>query len=265
MLKSTFHIKEMDCPSEENLIRMKLEGVEHVKQLDFDLTNRELGVYHTIENEEIAKSLEALNLGSKLIRTDQVDDSEIQEESSQKKILWAVLIINFVFFLLEMTTGVVSESMGLVADSLDMLADSIVYGLSLFAVGGTVLMKKNISKVAGYFQIVLAGIGFVEVLRRFFGIESVPDFQTMIIISILALFANGLCLYILQRSRSKEAHMQASMIFTSNDIIINLGVVVAGLLVMWTGSNKPDLVIGSIVFVLVIKGAIRILALSKET
>lgn len=265
MLKSTFHIKEMDCPSEENLIRMKLEGVEHVKQLDFDLTNRELGVYHTIENEEIAKSLEALNLGSKLIRTDQVDDSEIQEESSQKKILWAVLIINFVFFLLEMTTGVVSESMGLVADSLDMLADSIVYGLSLFAVGGTVLMKKNISKVAGYFQIVLAGIGFVEVLRRFFGIESVPDFQTMIIVSILALFANGLCLYILQRSRSKEAHMQASMIFTSNDIIINLGVVVAGLLVMWTGSNKPDLVIGSIVFILVIKGAIRILALSKET
>lgn len=265
MLKSSFHIKEMDCPSEENLIRMKLEGVEHVKQLDFDLTNRELGVYHTIENEEIAKSLEALNLGSKLIRTDQVDDSEIQEEFSQKKILWAVLIINFVFFLLEMTTGVVSESMGLVADSLDMLADSIVYGLSLFAVGGTVLMKKNISKVAGYFQIVLAGIGFVEVLRRFFGIESVPDFQTMIIVSILALFANGLCLHILQRSRSKEAHMQASMIFTSNDIIINLGVVVAGLLVMWTGSNKPDLVIGSIVFILVIKGAIRILALSKET
>ena len=58
--------------------------------------------------------------------------------------------------------------------------------------------------------------------------------------------------------------MQASMIFTSNDVIINLGVVVAGLLVMWTGSNEPDLIIGIIVFLLVMKGAFRILALSKD-
>ena len=87
-----------------------------------------------------------MKLGSELIRTSQVDDSELREEASQKKILWTVLIINFVFFVLEMTTGVISKSMGLVADSLDMLADSIVYGLSLFAVGGTALRKKNISK-----------------------------------------------------------------------------------------------------------------------
>jgi len=74
----------------------------------------------------------------------------------------------------------------------------------------------------------------------------------MIVVSILALAANGLCLYLLQKSKSKEAHMQASMIFTSNDVIINLGVITAGLLVHWLNSNKPDLIIGTIVFVLVI-------------
>ena len=57
--------------------------------------------------------------------------------------------------------------------------------------------------------------------------------------------------------------MKASMIFTSNDVIINLGVIVAGILVYWLGSNKPDLVIGTIVFILVIQGAFRILKLSK--
>jgi Co/Zn/Cd efflux system component len=57
--------------------------------------------------------------------------------------------------------------------------------------------------------------------------------------------------------------MQASMIFTSNDVIINLGVITAGLLVNWLNSNKPDLIIGTIVFVLVIQGAIRILKLGK--
>lgn len=86
----------------------------------------------------------------------------------------------------------------------------------------------------------------------------------MIIVSILALIANGFCLYLLQKSKSKEeAHMRASMIFTSNDVIINLGVVTAGILVNWLNSNKPDLIIGTIVFVFVIQGALRILKVGK--
>lgn len=153
--------------------------------------------------------------------------------------------------------------MGLVADSLDMLADSLVYGISLFAVGATVARKKNIAKIAGYFQIALAVLGFVEVNRRFFGVEEMPDFGMMIIVSILALTANGFCLYLLHKSKSKEAHMQASAIFTSNDVIINLGVITAGILVYLFGSNKPDLLIGTIVFVVVIRGAMKILRLGK--
>ena len=154
--------------------------------------------------------------------------------------------------------------MGLVADSLDMLADSFVYGISLSAVGGTLIRKKRIAKLAGYFQITLAIIGFVEVLRRFFAAEKLPDFSTMIIISIFALIANGICLYLLQKSKSKEeAHMKASMIFTSNDVVINLGVITAGVLVNWMNSNKPDLIIGTIVFIFVIQGALRILKLGK--
>ena len=154
--------------------------------------------------------------------------------------------------------------MGLVADSLDMLADSFVYGISLLAVGKSLTRKKRIANLAGYFQIALAIIGFIEVLRRFFRVEQLPDFTTMIFVSILALIANGMCLYLLQKSKSKEeAHLKASMIFTSNDVIINLGVIAAGLLVNWLNSNKPDLIIGTIVFVIVIRGAIRILKLGK--
>jgi Co/Zn/Cd efflux system component len=57
--------------------------------------------------------------------------------------------------------------------------------------------------------------------------------------------------------------MQASMIFTSNDIIINAGVIVAGFLVLFTNSKYPDLIIGSLVFFIVFRGAFRILKLSK--
>jgi len=254
----------MDCPSEENLIRMKLDGISNITNLDFDIPNRKLTVFHSGKTDQIENFLIELNLGSKKISTVQTDQTEFKENTNQKKLLWSVLAINFAFFIIEITTGIISKSIGLVADSLDMLADSFVYGISLFAVGRTLIRKKKIAKIAGYFQITLAIIGFVEVLRRFLGDEKLPDFWTMIIVSIFALAANGICLYILQKSKSKdEAHMKASMIFTSNDVIINFGVIIAGLLVNWLNSNKPDLVIGIIVFALVIQGAFRILKLGK--
>ena len=264
MEKTTFEITKMDCPSEENLIRMKLDGISSIKNLDFDISNRRLTIFHSGQIDQIEKSILELNLGGQKLTTEKTDQTEFKENSNQKKLLWTVLVINFAFLVIEMTTGLISKSMGLVADSLDMLADSFVYGISLFAVGGTLIRKKRIAKIAGYFQIILAIIGFAEVLRRFFGAEKLPDFTTMIFVSILALIANGICLYLLQKSKSKEeAHMKASMIFTSNDVIINLGVITAGLLVNWLNSNKPDLIIGTIVFVLVIQGAVRILKLGK--
>ena len=150
-----------------------------------------------------------------------------------------------------------------VADSLDMLADSIVYGLSLFAVGGAIARKKNVARAAGYFQLALAVLGFAEVIRRFVGHGETPDFHLMIMISLFALIGNTICLYLLQKAKSEEAHMQASMIFTSMDVIVNIGVIVAGVIVYLTASMLPDLIVGTIVFVLIGRGSYRILQLAK--
>ncbi|WP_299453202.1 cation transporter [uncultured Microscilla sp.] len=261
MKKTTFKISKMDCPSEENLIRMKLEGLGAIKSLDFDIPQRILQVFHEGDSHEIAQALDKLNLGSQLVNTEDAGNVVFAKARNQRKLLWAVLLINFAFFLIELTTGFISKSMGLVADSLDMLADALVYALSLFAVGGSLIRKQRIAKVAGYFQLILAILGFSEVLRRFFGVATMPDFTLMIYVSVFALVGNAACLYLLQKSKSKEAHMQASMIFTSNDIIINLGVIVAGALVHWLKSGVPDLIIGALVFILVVQGALRILKL----
>ncbi len=264
MQKSLFHIPKMDCPSEEALIRMKLEGLSAIKSLVFDIENRKLTVFHSEENPEIEKRLKELNLGAEHEETIVAKQDEFKDNSSVlSKLLWTVLIINFVFFIIEITTGFISKSMGLVADSLDMLADSFVYGLSLWAVGSTVLRKKRVARLSGYFQLSLALLGIIEVTRRFIGSEAMPDYRIMIGVSILALIANAACLYILQKSKSNEAHMKASMIFTSNDVIINSGVILAGVLVLLTQSKYPDLIVGSIVFLIVSQGAFRILKLGK--
>ena len=83
--------------------------------------------------------------------------------------------------------------------------------------------------------------------------EKLPDFSIMIIILIFALIANGICFYILQKAKTKEeAFMKASLIFTSDDVIINLGVMSAGILINWLVTGKPNLIIGAIVLFLVI-------------
>ena len=254
----------MDCPSEERMIRMKLEGLTNIESLEFDLPGRKLEVCHTGSYNNLLAALDSLDLGTKVVSSEPTEAISIKgSQRQERQVLWEVLAINFFFFALEMLTGFIAGSMGLVADSLDMLADSIVYALSLFAVGGTVSRKKNIAGAAGYFQLALAVLGFAEVIRRFVGHGETPDFHLMIIISLLALAGNAICLYLLQKSKSQEAHMQASMIFTSNDVIVNLGVIVAGVIVYLTTSKLPDLTVGTIVFVLVGRGAYRILQLSK--
>lgn len=265
MFQSTFSIPQMDCPTEEQLIRLKLDGKNGIQRLDFSLENRKLKVYHAYPNQNvILQQLETLGMGATLTETAPYNlQLTLQTEHSERKILWWVLIINFAFFLIEVTTGLISGSMGLVADSLDMLADAFVYALALMAVGAAVIVKKRVARISGVFQFILAFLGFSEVVRRFIFLGSVPDFKTMVIISFLALIANVICLLILQKTKSSDAHIQASIIFTSNDVVINIGVIAAALLVWYFNSAIPDLVIGSIVFLIVIRGAIRILKLSR--
>lgn len=263
MQKTTFHVGKMDCPSEEQLIRMRLADLTTIKSLSFDIAHRRLTVVHYGDHAPIQQRLDSLQLDASFIESVSVNDADTATNHSEKKLLWQVLLINLFFFVVELATGFMADSMGLLADSLDMLADGIVYGLALYAVGGTVRRKKNIASLAGYFQFALAFAGLVEVIRRFIGTGEPPHYPTMMLISLLALMGNALCLYLLQKSKNKEAHMQASMIFTSNDVIANLGVILAGGLVYVTDSSYPDLIIGTIVFLLVGQGAFRILKLAR--
>jgi Co/Zn/Cd efflux system component len=80
-------------------------------------------------------------------------------------------------------------------------------------------------------------------------------------VSCVALIANVACLLLIARHRDGGVHMKASYIFSANDVLINVGVIVAGGLVAWTGSNYPDLFIGGLIGLVVLLGARRILAL----
>jgi len=75
------------------------------------------------------------------------------------------------------------------------------------------------------------------------------------------LAANISCLVLIYRRRNAGVHMQASYIFSANDVIANFGVIAAGLLVAWLGSPWPDWIIGTVIGLVVLVGALRILRL----
>jgi cation diffusion facilitator family transporter len=181
----------------------------------------------------------------------------------ERRTLWTILAINGAMFLVEAIAGWWGESTGLLADSLDMLADASVYGIALYAVGRSHRLQAGAATVAGGLQIAL-GLGvLVEVVRRSL-FASEPVSAAMMAVGALALVANVSCLVLIAKHREGGVHMRASWIFSTNDVIANLGVIIAGGLVMWSDSRLPDLIIGAIIATIVLRGGVRILREAKE-
>lgn len=181
-----------------------------------------------------------------------------QAEKLERTALTYLLLINGAMFLIELILGVVAQSTGLIADSLDMLADAAVYGISLYVVGKGVARQATAATVSGWLQIIL-GVGVLfDVLRRYF-LGSDPQSGLIMSVGLVALVANIACLMLISKHRDGGVHMRASWIFSTNDVIANVGVIVAGALVWLLSSRYPDLVVGTLIATVVVRGGVRIL------
>lgn len=281
MQRIIYRVDAMDCPCKERLIRMKLGDMSGIKAMHFDLQTRQVTIDHETETALITEALQSLRLGSHLQSSIEIEEivhpsqqegkacschcscGEETSNTQERKTLWWVLIINFVCFLLEGITGYIGGSMGLLADGMDMLADSFVYALALLAVGASIRHQKRVAGLAGGIQLLLALWGIYEVMLRFINFRGVPSMGLMVGISLIALVGNAASLLLLNRNQSQAAHIQASRIFTSTDVIVNIGVIISALLVAITHAPYPDLIVGTIIFLLVLRSSWRIFLLAR--
>jgi len=187
------------------------------------------------------------------------EESEFDEAAElERRTLWILLAINGAMFLVEAVAGWLADAAGLVADSLDMLADASVYGIVLYAVGRSRRLQANAAFASGVVQIALGAGVLLEVGRRLvYGSE--PVSALMMLVGGVALVANITCLVLVARHRDAGVHMRASYIFSANDVVANVGVIVSGALVLLLGSRLPDLVVGAVIAVVVVRGGIEIL------
>lgn len=176
----------------------------------------------------------------------------------QRRMLIAVLCINFGMFLIEGGAGLVSRSSALLADSLDMFGDAVVYGVTLYALdrGTGWLARSSILK-----GLVLCAFTISVVVEAAYKAIAnvVPEAYTVGGVGILALVANGCCLLLLLRHRRDDINMTSAWICSRNDMITNVSVILAAFSVAFTQSAWPDVLVGAGIATLLLISATGIL------
>ncbi len=191
-------------------------------------------------------------------------ESELEEALSlQRHVLRLLLAINAAMFLIELVSGWLGESTGLIADSFDMLADASVYTIALYAVGRSRSLQAMAASASGVFQIILGVFVLFEVGQRYL-YGSDPLSTVMIVVGGLAFAANLAALRLISGHREGGVHMRASWIFSLNDVLANIGVIISGVLVLLLKNRIPDLLIGTVISVVVIRGGFQILREARE-
>lgn len=176
----------------------------------------------------------------------------------ERRVLRNVLAINLGQSIAGIAVGLWAGSTALIAAALDNMGDASVYAVSLYAVGRALRVKVLAARLSGWLLIGLTVLLVIEVLRRFFGAEP-PQGVAMMAMAAVNMGLNLICLRMLTAHRGHGVHFNAANVFTSNDSIVNLGIVVSGAAVMWLGSNWPDLIIGLIVAFVAARGGVEIL------
>ncbi len=189
------------------------------------------------------------------------DDDVSNVLIKHKSTLWAVLLINLGMFFVEAISSYFAQSTALLADSLDMLSDAAIYGVTFYALGKGPRVEATVSLLKGCFMGILGLIVLGQAYFRYVSIE-IPEAQTMGVISSMALLANLICALLLLRHRNDNLNMKSVWLCTRNDVLANIGVLIAAGLVFITQSKTPDLLVGIMIAVLVLKSSVDIVRVS---
>jgi len=178
---------------------------------------------------------------------------------SHGRVLWIVLVINALMFVVEGWAGLLAHSTSLLADALDMLGDALVYGFSLFVLARSVRWQAGAALAKGGFMLAFGlavlGEAFYKALN-----PVMPSVETMGIVGGIALSANLVCFFLLYRHRSDNLNMSSTWLCSRNDLIANLGVLIAAGVTYLLASRWPDIIVGCIIAILFLRSAFSVLS-----
>lgn len=179
------------------------------------------------------------------------------------RVLWIVLVINAVMFLLEGGAGLLAHSTSLLADALDMLGDTLVYAFSLFVLARSTSWQAGVALTKAFFMIAF-GFGVLAEAAYKIVHPVMPSVEIMGVIGGVALSANLVCFFLLYRHRADNLNMSSTWLCSRNDLIANIGVLLAAAGSYLTTSRWPDILVGVIIATLFLNSALGILRQSVK-
>lgn len=251
-----YHVTGMDCASCAAKIEGAARKVEGVDEVKVSIASQIM----TLNVDDPQTRLPAIDqavtsLGYQLDRIGQPkvagaetdeDDDKIPDLShvtpAYKRALWIVVLLNVGYGVIEIFGSFLSGSQALQADALDFVGDGLISFLGLIAVGWGLAARAKAALLQGVF-LGLLGLGVIgSTLYRVF-VEHEPETLLMGGFAVVAFIVNVAAALVLLPHRKGDANMRAVWLFSRNDAIGNLAVVVAAVLVWALSSSWPDLLV----------------------
>lgn len=182
------------------------------------------------------------------------DTKRAERDPAYRRALWIVVLLNLGFGLIEIVGGFLADSQALKADALDFVGDGTITLVGLIALGWTAQARSRVALAQGLFlgALGLGVIGFA-IWRAMNAVA--PEAELMGGIGVVALIVNVSAALVLSRFREGDANVRAIWLFSRNDAVANIAVIVAAGLVAWTGKAWPDLVVAGVIALLFLHSA----------
>jgi cobalt-zinc-cadmium efflux system protein len=198
-----------------------------------------------------------------------------QETISSYRRLKFTLAIVLTVMVVEITGGIFSGSLALLSDAGHMLVDALALGLSLFAIRAA-QRPATASKTFGYHRVeILAALAngailvlvsayvFYEAYRRFLEPSAVKT-PLMLTIAIIGLFANLGGVLLLNRASRRSLNIRAAFWHIFGDTVSSGGVIIAALVILFTGRYVADAIAAVVIGIIILWGAVRIVRESAD-
>lgn len=189
--------------------------------------------------------------------------SHAVDASKAGKALVVGILLNLVFVLVEAGAGFWQNSLALLADAGHNLSDVASLALALLAFR-LAKVKPNDRFTYGYRKttvlvallnavillIAIGGIGF-GAFQRIWHPEPVGG-GTMAIVAGIGILINGFTAYLFIHEKDKDLNIKGAYLHMAADALVSLGVVIAGLLIVWTGWYLLDPLISFVIMIVIL-------------
>lgn len=186
------------------------------------------------------------------------DAARAHRDPAYRRALWIVVILNLGFGVAEAVGGFIANSQALKADSLDFIGDGSISLVGLFALAWSARARARVALTQGMF---LGALGLIVVgMAVWRALHAVPpEADLMGGIGVAALVVNVSAALVLSRFRDGDANVRAIWLFSRNDSLANIAVVIAALLVAVLHSAWPDTLVAAAIAGLFLHSAFNII------